>query len=34
MIVRSRPSLLTLFFVLKGSIILRTWPQLDRKSVV
>jgi putative membrane protein len=28
MIVRSRPGLLTLFFVLKGSIILRTWPQL------
>ncbi|MGZ3218153.1 bestrophin family protein [Paracoccus sp. T5] len=28
MIVRSRPSLLTLFFVLKGSIIQRTWPQL------
>ena len=28
MIVRSRPGLLTLFFVLKGSVILRTWPQL------
>lgn len=28
MIVRPRPGLLTLFFVLKGSIILRTWPQL------
>lgn len=28
MIVRSRPGLLTLFFVLKGSIIQRTWPQL------
>lgn len=28
MIIRPRPSLLMLFFVLKGSIILRTWPQL------
>ncbi|MTE01552.1 bestrophin [Paracoccus sp. YIM 132242] len=28
MIVRPRPGLLTLFFVLKGSIILRTWPHL------
>lgn len=28
MIIRPRPSLLMLFFVLKGSVILRTWPQL------
>ncbi len=34
MIVRSRPSLLTLFFVLKGSIILRTWPQLATVGVL
>lgn len=34
MIVRSRPSLLTLFFVLKGSIILRTWPQLAAVGVL
>lgn len=34
MIVRSRPSLLTLFFVLKGSIIQRTWPQLATVGVL
>ncbi|WP_410218443.1 bestrophin family protein [Paracoccus sp. (in: a-proteobacteria)] len=34
MIVRSRPSLLTLFFVVKGSIILRTWPQLATVGVL
>ncbi|KQV33688.1 MULTISPECIES: bestrophin family protein [unclassified Rhizobium] len=28
MIIRPRPGLLMLFFVVKGSIILRTWPQL------
>ena len=28
MIIRPRPSLLMLFFVLRGSVILRTWPQL------
>ncbi|WP_207101722.1 bestrophin family protein [Paracoccus shandongensis] len=34
MIVRPRPGLLTLFFVLKGSIILRTWPQLAAVGVL
>ncbi len=34
MIIRPRPSLLMLFFVLKGSIILRTWPQLAAVGVL
>lgn len=34
MIVRPRPGLLTLFFVLKGSIIQRTWPQLATVGVL
>ena len=34
MIIRPRPSLLMLFFVLKGSIILRTWPQLAAVGIL
>lgn len=34
MIIRPRPGLLMLFFVLKGSIILRTWPQLAAVGVL
>lgn len=34
MIIRPKPSLLMLFFVLKGSIILRTWPQLAAVGVL
>lgn len=34
MIIRPRPSLLMLFFVVKGSIILRTWPQLAAVGVL
>jgi putative membrane protein len=34
MIIRPRPSLLMLFFVLKGSVILRTWPQLAAVGVL
>ena len=34
MIIRPRPSLFMLFFVLKGSIILRTWPQLAAVGVL
>lgn len=34
MIVRSRPGLLKLFFVLKGSVIQRTWPQLATVGIL
>nr|WP_111298535.1 bestrophin family protein [Paracoccus saliphilus] len=34
MIVRSRPGLLTLFFVLKGSVVQRTWPQLATVGIL
>lgn len=34
MVIRPRPSLLMLFFVLKGSIILRTWPQLAAVGIL